>query len=87
MKVLTIVPLVLLASCAADPTQLASMTLCDYTLNSPYGVQYPSREKLLEELSARGEDCQEYVHLRNPEPSTVINNQSSDLLPYILLSQ
>ena len=62
-----------LSSCIADPSQLAqmsSMRLCDFVLNYPNAVY---RGTYLEVLASRGEDCSQYLHLRNPEQNVNVD--------------
>ena len=67
---------IVLASCeSADYSQISTMRLCDNVLNYAGYVQYEDSQMLqnqrLEELSKRGEDCSDLMHLRRATSSDI----------------
>ena len=61
------------ARMAADDS---SMQLCDRLLNDRFATNM-IRDAAIEVLNERGEDCSQYLHLRNPEQNVNVDINSN----------
>ena len=76
--ILTLFLAISLSSCASNAEILAayskrsSMSLCSWILNDTDQYSW-ARNPRLEVLASRGEDCSQYLHLRNVNPEQNVN--------------